>query len=139
MSSFGIKTLPQQTTYEALLAVWREADLIDHAWLDEHFAPIYDDIGGPCLAGWTVLAALATETEWFQIGMLVTGNTYRHPVVVARIAATVDAISHGRLDFGVGAGWNVYEHESMGIPLFHPGERIRRFSKACEIWTPLFA
>jgi alkanesulfonate monooxygenase SsuD/methylene tetrahydromethanopterin reductase-like flavin-dependent oxidoreductase (luciferase family) len=69
---------------------------------------------------------------------MVTGNTYRHPAVLAKIAATVDVISNGRLDFGIGAGWNVYEHESMGIPLYRPGERIRRLDEACEIVKRLF-
>ncbi len=69
---------------------------------------------------------------------MVTGNTYRHPAVLAKIAATVDVISSGRLDFGIGAGWNVYEHESMGIPLYKPGERIRRLDEACEIIKRLF-
>ena len=69
---------------------------------------------------------------------MVTGNTYRHPAVLAHIAATVDVISNGRLDFGIGAGWNEYEHESMGIPLYPPGERIRRLGEACEIIKLLF-
>jgi alkanesulfonate monooxygenase SsuD/methylene tetrahydromethanopterin reductase-like flavin-dependent oxidoreductase (luciferase family) len=70
---------------------------------------------------------------------MVAGNTYRHPAVHAHMAATVDVISNGRLEFGVGAGWNEYEHQSMGIPLYTPGERIRRLGEACEItkrlWT----
>ncbi|MGD9710962.1 MAG: TIGR03560 family F420-dependent LLM class oxidoreductase [Thermomicrobiales bacterium] len=141
MGSFGIKTAPQHTTYEAMLAVWQEADqieLIDHAWLFDHFAPIQGDLDGPCLEGWTTLAALAQATQRLRIGLMVTGNTYRHPAVLAKTAATLDVISAGRLDFGVGAGWNVYEHESMGIPLYRPGERIRRFGEACEIWKRLF-
>jgi alkanesulfonate monooxygenase SsuD/methylene tetrahydromethanopterin reductase-like flavin-dependent oxidoreductase (luciferase family) len=69
---------------------------------------------------------------------MVTGNTYRHPAVLAKIAATVDVISRGRLDFGIGAGWNVYEHESMGIPLYQPGERIRRLDEACQLIKALF-
>jgi len=70
---------------------------------------------------------------------MVTGNTYRHPAVLAHIAATLDVISNGRVDLGIGAGWNVYEHESMGIPLYAPGERIRRLGEACDLikllWT----
>lgn len=141
MTSFGIKTAPQHTTYEDMLEVWREADgipSIDHAWLFDHFAPIQGDIDGPCLEGWTTLAALAAETTRLRVGLMVTGNTYRHPAVLAKTAATVDHISKGRLDFGIGAGWNIYEHESMGIPLYSPGERIRRFGEACEIFKRLF-
>lgn len=141
MASFGIKTAPQHTTYEDMLEVWREADAIpsiEHAWLFDHFAPIQGDIDGPCLEGWTTLAALAAETSRLRIGLMVTGNTYRHPAVLAKTAATVDHISKGRLDFGIGAGWNIYEHESMGIPLYPPGQRLRRFGEACEIFKRLF-
>lgn len=139
--SFGVKTAPQQTTYEAILSVWKEADAITeikHAWLFDHFAPIHSDVDGPCLEGWTTLAALAAETDRLRIGLMVTGNTYRHPAVLANIAATVDVISNGRLDFGIGAGWNEYEHHSMGIPLYKPGERIRRLGEACTLIKGLF-
>lgn len=139
---WGIKTSPQHTTYEDIVRVWREADatpLFEHAWLFDHFNPIQGDLDGPCLEGWTTLAALAAETARLRLGLMVAGNTYRHPAVHAHMAATVDVISGGRLDFGVGAGWNVYEHESMGIPLYPPGERIRRLGEACALtrmlWT----
>jgi len=141
MPSFGIKTSPQHVTYEEILKVWQEAEqvpVVEHAWLFDHFAPIQGDLDGPCLEGWTVLAALAAVTERLRLGLMVTGNTYRHPAVLAKIAATVDVISNGRLDVGIGAGWNVYEHESMGIPLYKPGERIRRLDEACEIIKRLF-
>jgi len=139
--SFGIKTAPQHTTYEEMLRVWEEADsipAIEHAWLFDHFAPIADDLSGPCLEGWTVLAAFAARTTRLRLGLMVTGNTYRHPAVLAKIAATTDVIANGRLDFGIGAGWNEYEHTSMGIPLYAPGERIRRLDEACEIVKRLF-
>jgi F420-dependent oxidoreductase-like protein len=138
---FGIKTAPQHTTYGAMLEVWREADatpVFEHAWLFDHFAPIHSDVDGPCLEGWTLLAAYAAQTSRIRVGLMVTGNTYRHPAVLAHIAATVDIISNGRLDFGIGAGWNEYEHASMGIPLYRPGERIRRLGEACEIIKRLF-
>jgi alkanesulfonate monooxygenase SsuD/methylene tetrahydromethanopterin reductase-like flavin-dependent oxidoreductase (luciferase family) len=68
-----------------------------------------------------------------------TGNTYRHPAVLANMGATVDRISHGRLDFGIGAGWHEEEHAMYGMPLYSPGERIRRLGEACEVirrlWT----
>jgi F420-dependent oxidoreductase-like protein len=139
--SFGIKTAPQHTTYEDMLRVWEEADgipVIEHAWLFDHFAPIHSDVNGPCLEGWTTLAAYAARTKRIRLGLMVTGNTYRHPAVLAKIAATTDVISGGRLDLGLGAGWNEYEHRSMGLPLYAPGERIRRFGEACEIIKRLF-
>lgn len=139
---FGIKTAPQWTTYEDMLRVWLEADElapIEHAWLFDHFMPINGDPTGPCLEGWTLLSAYAALTKRLRIGLMVTGNTYRHPAVLANMAATVDVISHGRLDFGIGAGWNELEHSSYGIPLYSTGERIRRMGEACEVirrmWT----
>jgi F420-dependent oxidoreductase-like protein len=141
--SFGIKTSPQFAEYDDMKRVWLEADqipVIEHAWLFDHFMPIGNyDVTGPCLEGWSLLAAYAALTTRMRVGLMVTGNTYRHPAVLANIAATVDVISKGRLDFGIGAGWNVREHESYGIPLYKPGERIRRLGEACEIirlmWT----
>ncbi len=143
---FGIKTAPQHTTYDDMLRVWREADalpIIEHAWLFDHFVPLGGDTMGPCLEGWSVLAALAGQTERLRVGLMVTGNTYRHPAVLANIGATVDRISHGRLDFGIGAGWHEGEHAMYGIPLYPPGERIRRLGEACEVvkrlWTERLA
>lgn len=140
--SWGVKTAPQHTTYDAMLKVWQEADdtpAFEHAWLFDHFSPIQGGLDGPCFEGWTLLAALAAQTSRLRLGLMVTGNTYRHPAILAHMAATVDVISNGRLDFGIGAGWNEYEHTSMGIPLYAPGERIRRLGEACEIirqlWT----
>jgi F420-dependent oxidoreductase-like protein len=139
---FGIKTAPQWTTYEDMLHIWQEADALpqfEHAWLFDHFMPLGNDPTGPCLEGWTLLAALAARTTRLRVGIMVTGNTYRHPAVLANEGATVDIISHGRLDFGIGAGWNELEHNAYGIPLYTTGERIRRLGEACEVirrlWT----
>ncbi len=139
---FGIKTAPQHTTYADVLRVWQEADeepLLEHAWLFDHFMPIVGDPTGPCLEGWSLLTALAALTQRLRVGLMVTGNTYRHPAVLANIAATVDIVSGGRLDFGIGAGWNEREHHAYGIPLYPVGERIRRLGEACQVirllWT----
>jgi F420-dependent oxidoreductase-like protein len=139
---FGIKTAQQKTSYEDILRVWLEADSIpsiEHAWAFDHFIPLGPDPTGPQLEGWTLLGALAARTERLRLGLMVTGNTYRHPAVLAKIGATVDVISHGRLDFGIGAGWNELESNMYGIPLYAPGERIRRLDEACEmikrLWT----
>lgn len=143
---FGIKTAQQFTTYDDMLRVWLEADtipVIEHAWAFDHFIPLGPDPTGPQLEGWTLLGALAARTERLRIGLMVTGNTYRHPAVLANIATTVDRISHGRLDFGIGAGWNELESNMYGIPLYQPGERIRRLGEACEVirllWTETVA
>ncbi len=140
--SIGIKTSQQETTYEEMLTIWEQADrepTIEHAWLFDHFMPITGNPTGPCLEGWSVLAAFAARTSRVRIGLMVTGNTYRHPAVLANIGATLDVISGGRMDFGIGAGWNELEHTAYGIPLYTPGERIRRMGEACEVirrmWT----
>nr|WP_269822461.1 LLM class F420-dependent oxidoreductase [Dictyobacter vulcani] len=139
---FWCKNRPQWTTYEDMLAIWQAADqepLLEHAWLFDHFFPLSGELSGPCLEGWTVLAAFAAVTKRIRLGLMVTGNTYRHPTVLANIAATIDVISKGRLDFGIGAGWNEAEHSAYGIPLYKPGERLHRLEEACEVikrmWT----
>src|SRR5262249_24329204 len=111
---FGVKTMPQYTTWDEVLRVFAEADAIpvfEHAWVFDHFMPprsryestlVNMDPDGPCLEGWTLLAALAARTERLRVGVMVTSNTYRHPAVLANMGATVDQISHGRLDFGIG-------------------------------------
>lgn len=136
------KTSPQWVSYDDMLRVWEEADAIPAftgGWVFDHFMPLGDDQTGPILEGWTLLSALAARTERLRLGVMVTGNTYRHPGVLAKIATTVDVVSHGRLDFGIGAGWFEFEHDALGIPLFAPGERLRRFDEACEVirllWT----
>lgn len=140
--SFGVKTAPQHTTYEAMRRVWLAADEtpeLEHAWLFDHFIPLGSDPTGPQLEGWTLLAAYAAQTQRIRVGLMVMGNTYRHPAIVANMGATVDVISNGRLDFGIGASWNETEHDMYGIPLYKPGERIRRLGEACELirllWT----
>jgi F420-dependent oxidoreductase-like protein len=139
---FGIKTAQQNTTYENILRVWQEADnisIIEHAWAFDHFIPLGTDLAGSQLEGWTLLGALAAQTERLRVGLMVTGNIYRHPAVLAKIGATVDIISHGRLDFGIGAGWNELECRMYGIPLYATGERIRRLGEARDVikrlWT----
>jgi F420-dependent oxidoreductase-like protein len=113
--------------------------VFEHAWVFDHLIAVGEDPTGPCLEGWTLLSALAAETKRLRVGVMVTSNTFRHPALLAKMAATVDQISHGRLDFGIGAGWNECEHASTGIPLYPPGERIERLAEACELierlWT----
>jgi F420-dependent oxidoreductase-like protein len=139
---FDIKTSPQFVGYEDMLRVWREADelpAIGGAWLFDHFMPLGPDQTGPIFEGWTLLAAYAALTERLRLGIMVTGNTYRHPAVLANMAVTVDHVSKGRLDFGIGAGWFEFEHRAYGIPYPSTGQRIRRLGEACEVirllWT----
>src|SRR3954462_6933004 len=107
MPSFGIMTAPMQVGYDDVLRVWREADAvpeIEHAWLFDHLMPIGGDPNGPILEGWTLLSALAARTQRLRLGLCVTSNRFRPPAMLAKIATTVDIVSGGRLDFGIGAG-----------------------------------
>src|ERR1700712_1933202 len=131
---FAIKTAPQMTTWAAMLEVWQAADDIDlfeSAWNFDHFEPIMGQPrNGPCLEGWTMLAAMATATRRIRLGVMVTGMPYRHPAVLANMAATVERGSNGRL--GLGAGWNEEESGAYGIELPPLRERFDRFDEGCE-------
>lgn len=133
---FAFKTAPQHTTWEEMLAVWKEADdieLYESGWNFDHFYPIVGDSSGPCLEGWMTLAALAQATTRLRVGNMVTGIHYRHPAVLAKMAATVDIISNGRLELGIGAGWNEEESGAYGIELGNKRERSDRFAEACQV------
>jgi alkanesulfonate monooxygenase SsuD/methylene tetrahydromethanopterin reductase-like flavin-dependent oxidoreductase (luciferase family) len=104
---FGIGTAPQQVSYDDVLRIWQEADAlpqIDHAWLFDHLLPIAGDRTGPVFEGWTLLSAMAAQTRRLRLGLLVTSNRFRPPAMLAKIATTVDIVSGGRLNFGIGAG-----------------------------------
>jgi F420-dependent oxidoreductase-like protein len=108
----------------------------DGAYFADHFMPNTEDgspADGDTLECWAVLAGLAAATNRLRIGPLVCGNTYRHPAVLANIAAAVDQISGGRLVLGLGAGWQINEHEAYGIDLFGTKERLDRFEEACQV------
>ena len=105
----------------------------DGVWIADHFMPNADDVSGPMLEGWTTIAGLAASVPRVRIGCLVSGNTYRHPAVLANMAATADQISGGRIVLGIGAGWQQNEHEAYGIPLFETKERMARFAEACAV------
>ena len=133
---FAFKTAPQNTTWDAMLDVWRAADdieLFESGWTFDHFYPIVGDSAGPCLEGWITLTALAQATRRLRLGTLVTGIHYRHPAVLANMAATLDIVSGGRLELGIGAGWNQEESGAYGIELGTPRERSDRFEEACEV------
>jgi F420-dependent oxidoreductase-like protein len=135
----GLKLSGQDTTIEALRAVWRVADEsgFDHVWDFDHLASIGD--GGPdrpIYEGWTLQAAMAEATKRIRIGCLVTGNTYRNPALLAKSAVTVDHISGGRLEFGIGAAWAEIEHQMYGFEgLDH---RVGRLSESLRIIKSLF-
>ncbi len=105
----------------------------DGAWVFDHFTPLYGDRNGPCLEAWTLLAGLAARTSRIRLGVLVTGITYRHPSVLATEAITVDHISNGRLELGLGAAWHQPEHEELGISFPPLKERAERLEEGVQV------
>ena len=136
---FGIKASGQAITIEELRSVWRIADEagFDHLWNFDHLASIGPaGPDRPIYEGWAIQAAMAEATKRVRIGCLVTGNTYRHPIVLAKLAVTVDHLSGGRLEFGIGAAWSEIEHQMYGIEgLDH---RVGRLSESLQIIKSLF-
>jgi len=134
---YAIKTAPQHTTWQDMLAVWQRADELEvfhSAWNFDHFYPInVPDTTGPCMEAWTTLSALAQATQRIRIGCMVSGVVYRHPAVLANMMASLDIISGGRLEIGIGAGWSEEECQAYGMPLGTLTERFDRFDEACEI------
>jgi alkanesulfonate monooxygenase SsuD/methylene tetrahydromethanopterin reductase-like flavin-dependent oxidoreductase (luciferase family) len=141
-------TAPAQVAYDDVLRVWREADgipQIEHAWLFDHLMPIFGDPNGPAFEGWTLLSALAARTERLRLGLLVTSNRFRPPAMLAKIAASVDVISDGRLEFGIGAGSRPdvplarREYEAHGLPFHDAAHAVGSLAEACVIirrmWT----
>ncbi|HET8662124.1 MAG TPA: TIGR03560 family F420-dependent LLM class oxidoreductase [Micromonosporaceae bacterium] len=106
----------------------------DGVYVCDHFMPYHAGglaVDGPMLEGWTTLAALAGHTQRLRLGTLVLGNTYRHPAVVANMAATLDHVTGGRFVLGLGAGWQVNEHAAYGLELGSTRSRMDRFEEAC--------
>jgi F420-dependent oxidoreductase-like protein len=125
-----------------MLAVWKAADdieVFESGWTFDHFYPIFSDSTGPCLEGWVTLTALAQATERLRVGVLVTGIHYRHPAVLANMASALDIVSNGRLELGIGAGWNEEESGAYGIELGSIKERFDRFEEACQVLIGLLS
>jgi F420-dependent oxidoreductase-like protein len=140
---FAVKTTPQNTTWDAMLAVWRAADdieVFESGWTSDHFYALHGATpADPRLEGWITLTALAQATRRLRLGTLVTGIHYRHPAVLANMAATLDIVSGGRLELGIGTGWSEQESRAYGIALGTPAERSDRFEEACEVLTGLLS
>src|SRR5690349_9392631 len=113
--------------------MWADEAGLDSAWVFDHFTALYGDPKGPCLEAWTLLAALAEATSNIRLGALVTGVTYRHPSLLAAEAVTVDHVSGGRLNLGMGAAWHDDEHHRLGFDFPPAGERIQRLEEAVQI------
>ncbi|WP_243745308.1 LLM class flavin-dependent oxidoreductase [Streptomyces hainanensis] len=130
------------------LRVWREADAIpeiEHAWLFDHLLPIAGELDGPILEGWTLLSALAAGTRRLRLGVLVTSNRFRPPAMLAKMATTVDIVSGGRLDLGIGVGSRPShplarrEYEAHGLPFHDTAHAVSALAEACTVirrlWT----
>ena len=137
-----------QVGYHDILRVWREADEIpeiEHAWLFDHLMPIGGDPDGPIFEGWTLLSAVAAQTRRLRLGLLVTSNRFRPPAMLAKIATTVDIVSGGRLDFGIGAGSRPShplarrEYAAHGLPYDDFAHSVGSLAEACTVirrlWT----
>jgi F420-dependent oxidoreductase-like protein len=140
MVAYAVKTPPQHGAWADFLDVWRAADDIDvfeSAWTMDHFYPLTPPADGTELESWTMLAALAQATRRLRLGCMVNGMHFRHPAVTANMAVTVDHISGGRLDLGLGAGWFEREATAYGIPLGTLTERFDRFDEGVEVIVSL--
>ncbi|HCV35733.1 MAG TPA: LLM class F420-dependent oxidoreductase [Acidimicrobiaceae bacterium] len=149
MVEYAIKTPSHHGTWQQFLELWQTIDdceIYSQAWNFDHFYafgsdlyPVADDQPGPCLESWTMLAALAQATCRIRIGSMVNAMHHRHPAVTANMATTLDIISGGRLDLGLGAGWNVEESEAYGIDLGSVKQRLDRFEEGVEVIVRLLS
>ncbi len=130
--------LGQRASWPEMLARTRETEALgfDGLFLVDHFFGL-KDVSDPTHEAYTMLAALAPFTQAMRLGIMVSGNSYRNPALLLKQAITVDHISGGRVDFGVGAGWLEREHEAYGFPFPSARERVDRFAEALEIWDQL--
>lgn len=137
----GLKLIPEFTSLEQLRSIWRIADEMGfaHCWAYDHVLPVKGEREGPVFDGWSLLGAMAQATSRVRIGVLVTGNSYRHPGLLAKMATTVDHLSDGRLEFAIGAGWAEYEHQMLGLEYGTTGQRLDRLGEAVQmlklLWT----
>ena len=136
----ALKTAPHHTTWAELLDMWVAADNLEEfesVWHWDHFYPLAPPLDGPNLEAWATLAALAQATRRIRLGAMVNGMHHRHPSVTANMAATLDHISGGRFELGMGAGWNELESTALGIELGSMKERFDRFDEGMEVIVAL--
>jgi F420-dependent oxidoreductase-like protein len=121
--------------YETMTRVAQEAEALGFAsvWLYDHFHTVPTPSQEVTFECWTSLAALARETRRVRIGPMVTCNNYRHPALLAKMASTVDVISHGRLTLGIGTGWHEQEYLAYGYQYPNAPERLRQLREAVQI------
>jgi F420-dependent oxidoreductase-like protein len=131
--------------YEHMTRYAREAERLgfDSIWVYDHFHTVPTQELETSFECWTITAALARDTEKVRVGQMVTCNNYRQPSLLAKMASTVDVMSHGRLDFGIGAGWYEEEFRAFGYPFPDDPERLRMLDEALQViramWTEPYA
>ncbi|MGH9023790.1 MAG: LLM class flavin-dependent oxidoreductase, partial [Acidimicrobiia bacterium] len=141
MVKFGVHVGPQMTTMAELRRVWSRSEELGFEWLScwDHFYPAPHPLDGDCFEAVACHAALAATTNRARVGCLVYSAGYRHPTVLANAGATIDHLSGGRLEMGIGAGWHEAEYSAYGIDFEPPGVRLRRMREAVEVvrllWT----
>lgn len=137
---FGIHTGQQNCTYPELLALWQYAEQLGFEWgsVFDHFMPIFTDPAGDCFEGFTMLSALAAGTRKIRCGIIVSGVTYRNPALLAKAAVTVDHVSSGRMELGIGAAWSEHEHNAYGFDFPSVGVRMDMLEEAAQIVRSLF-
>ncbi len=134
--NFGIKTPPQHCEWQDMVDIWKttdEVDLFSSCWNFDHFYPLVGDPEGSCMEAWVTLTALTTMTKRIRVGCMVNGAPYRHPALMANMALTLDIVSEGRLNLGIGAGWMEPECEAYGIELLPIGPRMDRLEEYVQI------
>ena len=133
---FSVQTGQQNISWQELTETWERLEALgyDGAWCHDHFIPAGTrDVDGPCMDGWTALAGLAARTPRLRVGVFVSGNTYRNPALLAKIATTLDHISGGRLNLGIGAAWYELEHRAYGFEFGTVGQRMARLEEALQV------
>jgi len=132
---FGVFLSTERPSYGSLLEDVQLCEELGHhsVWISDHVLGMYEEPGTPRFECWTASSALLTETRRIMLGQLVLCNPFRHPPLLAKMAASLDAISGGRLILGLGTGWHEGEFRAYGYPYEPPAARVKRLDEAAQI------